>query len=257
MPTTPSPRRLAATGYGRPMKQGESGGSEPHVFETADGHYMVKTRNNPQGLRVLANELVGGLCLDWLEVHHPEPAVITIDQALIDLSPEAKFRNGRKLEHGEAFGSKYWQSDPSGTVSANLIENKADVAGTLAFDTWLPPSDARQHRLRASKEAPGRYDYFPVDQGHQFGNPNWTASELANKQNAVATPAPIVPMTADDLAPFIERLRAFSDQTATHIIGEIPEDWLDNNLRQALKKYLVARAGPVADALAQRFKSKT
>jgi len=236
------------------MKQGEDGGSEPHVFDTADGHYMVKVRNNPQGLRVLTNELVGGLCLDWLRVNHPESAVIMIDQALIDLSPEAKFRNGQKLEHGEAFGSKYWQSDPSGTVSVNLIENKADAAGTLALDTWLPPSDSRQYRLRASKEAPGRYDYFPVDQGHQFGNPNWTANDLASKQNAIATPAAVVPMTADDLALSIVRLRAFSDEIAAHMVGEIPGGWLENDLRRALQKYLVARAGPVADAIEKRFK---
>jgi len=236
------------------MKQGEAGGSEPHVFDTAEGHYTVKVRNNPQGLRVLPNELVGGLCLDWLGVSHPESAVIMVDQALIDLSSEAKFRNGQKLEHGEAFGSRYWQSDPGGTVPVNLIENKADVAATFTFDTWLPPYDSRQYRLRASKEAPGRYDYFPVDQGHQFGSPNWTAQDLANKQNPGAIPASLVPISAEDVAPFIERLREFSDQVAAHIVGEIPVDWLDNTLRQALQKYLVVRAKPAADALEARFK---
>jgi hypothetical protein len=235
------------------MAAGEAGGSQPHVFETEDGHYMVKVRNNPQGPRVLVNELVAGLCLDWLEVHHPEPAIVMIDRALIALSSTAKFSDGKVLEHGTAFGSKLWQSDPGGTVSLDLIENKADVAGTLVFDTWIQQTDSRQYRVRRSTEVPGRYEYFPIDQGHSFGNPNWTPAELAARHAAIAAPAPLLKLALEDITAFIERLRAFTMDVAAHIVGEIPPDWLDQSARESLQKYLSVRAVPAAEALEAQF----
>lgn len=249
----PSSRKLVAIGYVRAMSGNESGGSQPHVFETEDGHYMVKVRNNPQGLRVLVNELVGGLCLDWLGVKHPEPAIVTIDPALIALSPAAKFPNGQALASGSAFGSKLWQSDPGGSVPVNLIENKADVAGTLAFDTWIQQFDGRQYRVRPSALAPGRYDYFPVDQGFSFGNPNWTAAGLDGGHNPVTVPTSITPLTAADIVHFIDRLRAFASNAAEHIVNEIPDDWLDNALRPNLKNYMSERAKNAVTALEAKF----
>ena len=235
------------------MTTGESGGSQPHVFETDDGYYMVKVRNNPQGLRVLVNELVGGLCLDWLGVKHPEPAIVQIDAALIALSPAARLPNGQQLAEGTAFGSKLWQSDPGGSVPLSLIENKADVAGTVAFDAWIKQFDGRQYRVRPSALTPGRYDYFPVDQGFSFGNPTWTAAQLDGNHNSVAVPNPIVNIGAADMAPFIERLRAFNIDAAEHIVNEIPSEWLEDALKASLKKYLNERTKVAADALAAKF----
>jgi hypothetical protein len=42
----------------------EGGGSQPHLFETTAGQFMVKVANNPQGTRVLVNELIAGLA--WI-----------------------------------------------------------------------------------------------------------------------------------------------------------------------------------------------
>lgn len=82
------------------MAGNESGGSQPHVFETKEAHYMVKTRNNPQGGRVLDNELIGALCLDWLGVLHPPAAVIEVPQAVIDVNPGAVFVGGVIVQRG-------------------------------------------------------------------------------------------------------------------------------------------------------------
>ena len=49
MTTTPRAQRLVARAWIRKMANGESGGSQPHLFSTDDGEYMVKVLNNPQG----------------------------------------------------------------------------------------------------------------------------------------------------------------------------------------------------------------
>ena len=44
------------------------GGAQSHLMLASDGHlYVVKFRNNPQHVRVLANELLDNLAFDLLE----------------------------------------------------------------------------------------------------------------------------------------------------------------------------------------------
>src|SRR5216684_3387259 len=99
----------------------EGGGSQPHLFETTAGQFMVKVANNPQGARVLVNELIAGLCLDWLGVHHPRPEVVDVPEDVIDDSPGARFNDGTVLAAGLAFGSEYWQSDAQGTIPVDQL----------------------------------------------------------------------------------------------------------------------------------------
>ncbi len=231
----------------------EAGGSEPHLFATTDGSYMVKACNNPQlpgAPRLLVNELIGGLCLDWLDVRHPECAVIDVPAEVVQDSPGAKFSNGNPVGSGKGFGSEHWQSDPAGTVGVDLLA-KAEIAGTVAFDTWIRQGDSRQYRVRKSTENPGKYDFIPVDHGHSIG-PAWTAEAL-NGDHAVAIAAPVAPIEAADIEVFIHRLRQFKEDDAKHIVSQIPIDWLAEADGKALIDYLVARAGAAATALAGQY----
>jgi hypothetical protein len=234
------------------MNPNESGGSQPHVFDTTEGPYLVKARNNPQGKRVLANELIGGLCLDWLGVAHPGPAVVDLPADVLSASPGAVFNDGTALEAGESFGSELWQSDPQGSVDVSLIENLQDVAGTLALDTWIQPFDGRQYRVRPSPETPSRYEFIPVDQGYSLGNPNWTASSLAGA-GSPTVPSPPVSVGREDVAPFIDRLRSFGSEDAEGIVQQVPSDWLTGEERTALVDYLTERASQTASALEAQF----
>jgi hypothetical protein len=246
---------LEATGWIRAMEQGkESGGSEPHLFATKDGQFMVKANNNPQMTgegKIIVNELVGGLCLDWLGVAHPHPAVVNVSQAVIDDSPGAKFNNGSRFGSGQSFGSEYWQSDPQGAVPADLLTNKDTIAGTLVFDTWVRQGDSRQYRVRKSASDEGMYDFIPVDQGHSFG-PNWTSPVLdADRTIVLGTPA--VSVTSREVQPHIQRLGGFNVEHATFVVNQIPEPWITAVEREALKNYLIARAAPAAEALAAQY----
>jgi hypothetical protein len=248
----PEPRRLTAIGWHSPLGAGESGGSQPHRFLTDEGLYLVKARNNPQGERVLVNELVGSLCLDWLGVLHPAAAVIQIPPEVIEDSPAARFQDGTPLESGLAFGSEYWQSDEWTVVPASTIRNLADVAGTLVFDSWVRPHDSRQGRVRPSADEPGMYDYFPVDQGFCIGSPSWSSESLAGDRD-ISTVTPVLPVKVDEVLPFVHRLRLYSQPDAEHIVAQVPEEWLSEEERTGLVAYLEERASLAADTVAAGF----
>jgi hypothetical protein len=246
----PQAPRYTVRGWVRAMVSGvEGGGSEPHLFEVVEGPaQMVKAQNNPQGLRVLANELVGSLCLDWLDVVHPPGAIVDLPPEILNLSPGAVFNNGTPLASGESFGSEHWQSDPQGAVDVALIENRRDVAGAMALDTWIQPHDARQYRVRASADVPGRYEFIPLDQGHCFGNPEWTAASFADAPAPVLA-APVCPVDAADVQNFAQRLRSFQQRDAERMVDQVPAAWLAAADRSELVSYLTSRAPHAADAL--------
>lgn len=246
------PARLTASGWQRAMGTGESGGSQPHVFHTEDGPYLVKVSNNPQGSRVLPNDLVGGLCLDWLGVKHPRTAIVDIPESVIEDSPGACFQDGARLAAGLAVGSKLVQSDPGGTVPVDLIANPRDVAGTLAYDHWVRNHDGRQYRVRPSETESAKYDFVPVDQGHSFGPPEWTVPTLDADRNIVANDSG-VPVRHEDIHDFADRLRQFSDAHTRAITDEIPDAWLSETERDALRRYLLERASLSADELGRKY----
>ena len=188
---------------------------------------------------VLVNELLGGLCLDWLGVAHPAPSLIDIPGDLIDLSPGARFSDGRMLEAGLSFGSQYWQSDPGGVVDPALLTNRRDVGGNAVFGTWVMQFDGRQYRTRASAAA-GKYDYIPVDQGHSFGNPAWTPDSL--RTHPMQTPDVPIALVRSDVAEFAGRLGHFGQDDAEFIVEQVPLDWLAAAHRAALVSYLTDRA---------------
>src|SRR5690349_21470076 len=53
------------------------GGSQPHLMQASDGqYYVVKLQGNPQGSRILANELLANRIADALKLPFPRTEVI-------------------------------------------------------------------------------------------------------------------------------------------------------------------------------------
>ena len=235
------------------MQAGESGGSEPHMFECSDGkRYLVKASNNPQGGRVLVNEVIGGLCLEWLGINHPCIAVVELDPALLAASPGAKFGNGTPLAAGKGFGSEYVQSEPQGTVPPDRIRNLADVGGVVVMDTWVQNTDSRQYRLQHLGGQAPDYRFIPLDQGHSISH-SWTAADLRTLAANIVVASPIAPVSGAHCEPFILRLRNFDRSTADHIVSQVPNEWISDDERAALIDYLLVRAHASEARLSQTY----
>src|ERR1043166_3726557 len=117
MPVIPSalpPEPLQAVQHIRRMR----GGSQAHLMRASNSHYYVtKFRNNPQDVRILANEYLGTKLGTMLGLPMPEVGIIDVPEWLIANSPELKIDNGAltiPCVSGLQFGSRY-VADPENT----------------------------------------------------------------------------------------------------------------------------------------------
>ncbi len=247
------PRKLDAA-------KNEGGGAEAHIFADANGvEYLVKATNNPQGGKVVVNDVIGGLALEWLGVLRPPTAIVNVPQALIDVTPGAKFNSGTPFGAGEAFGSAYWESEPPQSVPPTAIVNLRDVAGSIVLDAWLNNGDGRQWRGRLRVGASGKspaFEYFPVDQGHCIAH-SWDGNLQVGTVTIRDAPFPIDASQLTQLATYMkeyaQRLAAFSPADAQHLISEVPRSWLTDGDRTALTTFIEQRAPLTVNAIRAKY----
>jgi hypothetical protein len=98
---------LSAVQHVRRMR----GGSQPQLMRASDGgFYIVKFQNNPQHVRVLANEFLATRLGLWLGLPMPQVAVIEVSDWLIENTPELRFDVAgleTRCRSGLQLGSRY------------------------------------------------------------------------------------------------------------------------------------------------------
>jgi hypothetical protein len=227
------------------------GGAQAHLLEASDGHfYVVKFRNNPQHRRILINEWISSVFLDYLGLAAPRAAIVRVSESFLEQNPEVHFQAGTgriAVEPGWHFGSRY-PGDPARTVVYDFlpdslierVENLADFRGVLAFDKWMGNADARQAiffraRLReflpsgsASSQRLGFVAQM-IDNGYVFEGPHWRLSE-APLQGLYFRP--LVYRSVRDLAdfePWLDRIRHFPEEVVDQAVKQIPESWFEGS----------------------------
>src|SRR6202008_2953393 len=92
------------------------GGAQAHLMRCADGRfYVVKFQNNPQHLRVLANELLATRLAERVGLQVPVPGVVDVSDWLIRNTPELRIElsvSSTPCSSGLQFGARY-VCDPS------------------------------------------------------------------------------------------------------------------------------------------------
>ena len=131
------------------------GGAQSHLMRCDDGgYYIVKFQNNPQGVRVLANELLGTRLAARLGIPVPGAEIVTVREDLIRYTEDLVMQLGRgraPCTPGKQFGSRFPGSPAETAVSDFLPEellrgvtNLEDFCGILAFDKWTCNTNGRQ-----------------------------------------------------------------------------------------------------------------
>ena len=83
-----SPREVR-DGESSPTRSQDAGGAQGHLMRCSDGHfYVVKFRNNPQHLRVLANELLATRLAEGAQLPVPATEVVEVGDWLVQHTPE-------------------------------------------------------------------------------------------------------------------------------------------------------------------------
>jgi hypothetical protein len=162
------------------------GGAQAHLMRCLDGnaydYYVVKFQNNPQGLRILANELLATRLAARIGLPVPGAAVVEVREALIENSQDLVIELGRgraRCRAGLQFGSRYPASPAEIVVYDFLpdeqlreVSNLSDFCGMLAFDKWTCNTNGRQ-AVFFRKRDETRYLARMIDQGFCFNAEQW------------------------------------------------------------------------------------
>lgn len=220
-----------------------------------DGHYyVVKFRNNPQHPRILVNELVSYVLLDYIQLPVPKWDVIEVPEALIEASPEMTMEVGRKsrlCEPGLHFASRF-PVDPHRRAVydylplslLNQVINLAAFRGMVAFDKWVSNANGRQavfFRDRAerwrlpdddsSAFAPRSLAYAAnmIDHGFAFNAQNWEFPD--SPERGLYSRREVYKDVAgyDDFQPWLERIENCPTEVLDDAAKRIPPAWYEDD----------------------------
>jgi hypothetical protein len=159
------------------------GGSQSHLLRASDDkYYVVKFQNNPQHIRVLANEMFATRLAQWLGLPVPRVEVIEVSDWLIANTPELRVQIGGTAvpcSSGRQLASLYL-CDARAAIFDYLPEsmlervaNLQDFARMLVLDKWTANTDGRQ-AIFSRKGTRGRYRATFIDHGYCFNAGEWS-----------------------------------------------------------------------------------
>jgi hypothetical protein len=249
------------------------GGAQAHLLEASDGHaYVVKFINNPQHRRILVNEWIASVFLNYLGIATPAAAMVRMSAEFLAANPEVHLQLGTSRQSPDAgwhFGSRY-PGDPARTVVYDFlpdaildqIENLPDFLGVLAFDKWMGNADSRQSvffRARLKEWIPGSEAHGlkmgfvaqMIDNGFVFNGPHWGFSESAI-QGMYFRPSVYRHVRGlSNFEPWLARIVNFPEEIVDQAVKAIPPTWLegDEEALDVLLARLLQRRARVPDLI--------
>jgi hypothetical protein len=146
--------------------------------------WVVKFRNNPQHVRVLANELLATRIAEAVGLTVPKTEVVEVSPWLVEKSPQLMVQGARGAWEpcvaGLQFGSRFVGGLMPGQVVDYLpesqmaeVRNLGEFAGMLLVDKWTGNCNGRQAVFeRRPRER--RYRAVFIDQGYCFNAGEWS-----------------------------------------------------------------------------------
>jgi hypothetical protein len=237
------------------------GGAQSHLMLASDGHlYVVKFRNNPQHVRVLANELLATRLAAAVGLAVAPAEVIDVSEWLIrntqDLTIEER-GGGQPCQAGLHFASR-WVGGlmPGQTVDylpqEQLLEvrNLAEFAGILALDKWTCNINGRQAVFQKGRRE-RRYHATFIDQGYCFHAGDWKFIDAplggVFAENTVYRGVTGWP----SFEPWLSRIENLAPEVAWGIAEMIPPEWYGGDLSalEVLLQRLLARRPRVRELI--------
>jgi len=216
------------------------GGSQSHLLRASDGaSYVTKFQNNPQHIRVLANEMLAtrlGLALG-LPIPHVD--VIEVPDWLITHTPDLRIQlAGAEIpcQSGQQLASLYVGPESSGLTFDYLprellegVRNLADFARVLVLDKWTCNSDGRQAIFCRKTPRSQQYAATFIDQGYCFNAGEWTFPDSplrgAYANNCVYKGV----MGWEAFEPALSRAEEMDAHAIWRCAADIPEEWYEGD----------------------------
>jgi hypothetical protein len=237
------------------------GGAQGHLMRCSDNHYyVVKFRNNPQHLRVLANELLATRLAERAGLPVPISEVVEVGDWLIRHTPELTIQlahTTRSCEPGLQFGSRYVVDPLEGQVFDYVpmellcrVRNLETFAGMLALDKWTGNANGRQAAFwRKMRER--KYTASFIDQGYCFNAGEWSFPDSPLRGVFARNEVYLGVRRWESFEPWLSRIENMDEDTIWAAAGEIPPDWYGNewDALENLVKKLIDRRNCVRDLI--------
>ncbi|MGH9730827.1 MAG: HipA family kinase, partial [Candidatus Acidiferrales bacterium] len=212
------------------------GGAQSHLLRCEDeNYYVVKFQNNPQGTRILANELLGTRLAARIGLPVPGATVVEVRPEMVALTDDLVIQLGRgrvPCTPGLEFGSQY-PGNPAATVVYDFlpddqlrdVENLSDFAGMMVFDKWTCNTNGRQAIFLRERGAE-RYRAIMIDQGFCFNAAEWNFPDAPLR--GIYARARVYDRVRgwDAFEPWLERIeRRITEDVLDEVAREIPPEW--------------------------------
>ena len=215
------------------------GGAQSHLLRCDDGYYyVVKFQNNPQGVRILANEMLAGKLARTLGLPVPQPEVVEVSEWLVEHSPEMYIQWGAqrvRCASGFQFGSRF-PCDPLRTPVYDFlpdsllpaVANRDSFLGILVFDKWTCNCDSRQlvfHRPAGADSC--NYVASMIDQGFCFNANEWSFpdSPLRGLYSRLSVYEKVIGLNS--FQPFLSRLEHLTEDFLEEAAASVPPEWYE------------------------------
>jgi hypothetical protein len=237
------------------------GGTQAQLMRCSDKHiYVVKFQNNPQHLRVLANEMLTTLLGRLAGLPLPEPVLVEVGDWLVEHTPQLHIQLATGLipcHAGLQFGSRYAVDPLDGQVFDYLpltmlgrVRNLETFAGILAMDKWTCNADGRQaafwRRMRQRN-----YAAAFIDQGYCFNGGEWTFPDSPLRGVYAENEVYANVVGWDSFEPWLSRIEDMGREVVETAAAEIPPAWYggDSTALDRLVRTLVERRTKVRGLL--------
>ena len=240
------------------------GGAQSQLMLGADGKlWVVKFQNNPQDVRVLANELIATRLAAAVGLTVPASDVVEVTEWLVanTLDMFVEHPQGRRERYtaGLQFGSQFVGGLMPGQVVDYLpeqqldeVKNLAEFAGMLCIDKWAGNCNGRQAVFeRRPRERKYRATF--IDQGFCFNAGEWTFPDSplrgVYQRNIVYSRV----TGWESFEPWLSRVEEMAAGTLWEIAEAVPPEWYGGDLAvmERLMEQMLKRRSRVRELIGE------
>jgi hypothetical protein len=214
------------------------GGSQSQLLRASDGQYYVtKFQNNPQHVRVLANEMLATRLGAFLGLPVPRVASIEVCGWLIEHTHDLRIDMAglrTAFKAGLHLGSAYVADPIEGHLFDYLPEgllqrvtNIEDFARVIVLDKWTCNADGRQAVFSREAKRRATYKATFIDQGYCFNAGEWNFPD-SPLRGVYARNCVYSHVTGwDAFEPVLTRAEEMDIDQIWRLATEIPAEWYE------------------------------
>ncbi len=226
----------------RPMR----GGSRPWLVRCDDeNYYIVKFQNNPQHIRVLANEMLAGQLAQLIQLPAAKPALVEMPSALAGRLNSPLFPREDGCERcvpGIHYGSLF-PGDPASVFVTDFLPdrllrkvNLLPFLGAFVFDKWTCNCDGRQVVfVRSLADENGGYEVLLIDQGFCFNDGDWGFPDGPARSFFPRRLVYEGVRGLESFEPFLSRIEALDRGQLEACAEAIPREWCRSDLQDLFR----------------------